>query len=95
VLDGLARLKVAVAYELAGKRYDELPPPMDHLACATPVYEELPAWRGSVAGARAFDELPPEARSYIVFVERYVGAPVAFVSTGPGREEGFWRERVW
>jgi len=95
VLDGLPELKVCVGYELADRKYDRLIPPMDHLACAKPIYEELPGWEGSVAAARSYEELPAAARGYIEFVERYVGAPAAFLSTGPGREEGFLRRPVF
>jgi adenylosuccinate synthase len=91
VLDGLPALKVGVGYEVGKGKYDYLLPPMDHLACAKPIYQELPGWEGSVAAARSYEELPAAARAYVEFIERWVGVPVAFLSTGPGREEGFMR----
>ena len=95
VLDGLDRVNVCVAYELDGVRLERVPAPFDRLADVKPVYEELPGWPEGVAGATSFEALPAEARAYIKFIEDYVGAEVAFVSTGPSREEGFRRREVF
>jgi len=95
VLDGVSPLKVCLGYELGDKKWDRLAMPMDHLACAKPIYEELPGWQGQVAGARGYDQLPAGAKDYIRVVEEYVGVPAAFVSTGAGREDGFLRQALW
>ena len=36
--------------------------------------------------AARIEDLPPEAREYVLFVEQMAGVPVTFVSVGPGRE---------
>jgi len=95
VLDGVTPIKVAVGYELDGGRYDAVPAPLDLLARARPVYKELAGWEGTVAGARAYGDLPPAAKSYIKFIEESCGAAVAFVSTGPGRDDGFFVRDVF
>ena len=52
-----------------------------------PVYEEMPGWSQTTAGARSLDDLPTAARDYISRIEEAVEAPVAVISTGPGRDQ--------
>jgi adenylosuccinate synthase len=51
------------------------------------VYEDLPGWRESTVGARAFEDLPPAARAYLDRIEGICGVPIDIISTGPDREE--------
>ncbi|HCI03876.1 TPA: adenylosuccinate synthase [Candidatus Peribacteria bacterium] len=50
-------------------------------------YQNLPGWKASTRGLTSFDELPENAKKYIQFIEEQTGVPVAFIGTGPGREE--------
>ena len=95
VLDGVEAVKVCVAYELDGERLERVPAPLDRLSRVAPVYEELSGWPEGVAGADSYEALPAAAKDYIKFIEDYVGAEAAFVSTGPSREEGFRRLEVF
>lgn len=95
VLDGVEPVKVCVAYELDGRRLEAAPAPFDRLDKVTPVYEELAGWAGGASGATSYAALPPAAQDYINFIEDFVGAEVAFVSTGPSREEGFLRRDIF
>lgn len=36
-------------------------------------YETLPGWKADTTGARKWEDLPPQAQSYIRFVENHVG----------------------
>jgi adenylosuccinate synthase len=95
VLDGVEAVKVCVAYELAGERLEHVPAPLDGLDRVVPVYEELSGWAAGASGATSYEALPKAAKDYIKFIEDYAGAPVAFVSTGPSREEGFIRREIF
>jgi len=86
VLDGLPEIKVCVGYELNGERIDILPLDADEVAACVPVYESFPGWEGSTFGVTRWDTLPLNARRYLGRVQDFIGAPVAMVSTGPGRE---------
>ncbi|MFH1707712.1 MAG: adenylosuccinate synthase [Planctomycetota bacterium] len=86
VLDGQKTIPVAVAYSHRGARLETVPADAAVYAECTPVYETLPGWRTPTAGVTAFAELPAEARAYIAYIESRTGVPVAFISTGPGRE---------
>ncbi|MDP8987709.1 MAG: adenylosuccinate synthase [Actinomycetota bacterium] len=85
VLDPLEVVKVCVAYEVDGERLDHLPYHQSVLHKVRPVYAELPGWQADCSGATTLDELPPEARDYVVFLAEQGGVPVRYVGVGPER----------
>ncbi|MEM1381560.1 MAG: adenylosuccinate synthase [Pseudomonadota bacterium] len=87
VLDGMETLKVCVGYDIAGQRVDYLPAGTKEQTQAVPIYEELPGWKGSTAGARSWSELPGEAVKYVRRIEELLERPVILVSTSPERED--------
>ncbi len=87
VLDVFDTLQICVAYEIDGQVVETVPALPDALARARPIYEELPGWNESTVDARALHELPANARGYIAFLEQCIGAPIAFVGVGPGRDQ--------
>jgi len=87
VMDTLKEIKICVAYECRGKRYDYLPASADLQAEVRPVYETMPGWQSSLQGVRKFEDLPPNAVKYIRRIEALIGAPAAAISTSPQRED--------
>jgi len=87
VLDGMAELKICIAYELDGQRLDYLPAAAKAQARVTPVYETVPGWSGSTAGARSWADLPAQAIKYVRRIEELIQCPVAMLSTSPERED--------
>ncbi len=95
VLDGLDPIRICIGYQDdAGAplrpRFDS-----DYYSEIRPVYEDLPGWRESTAGARSLDDLPGAARAYIERIEQAVDAPVAVISTGPDRDETILLEELF
>ena len=95
VLDGFDTIRICVGYEDATgasvrPRFDS-----EYYSEIRPVYEDLPGWSESTAGARTLDELPTAARGYIERIEQTVGAPIAVISTGPDREETIVLEELF
>ena len=87
VLTEFETIKVCVAYECDGVRYDYLPMQQSVLFHAKPIYEELPGWKGcDISGCRTFDELPANAQSYIKHLEELVGARMTMISVAPERD---------
>ena len=82
----MPEVKVCVAYKLDGKEVDELPTDLDDIARAEPVFATYPGW-GSLAGAKALDDLPTTTRQYVDTVEKLAGVPFYLVSVGPDRAE--------
>ena len=85
VLDTLDSVKVCVAYEADGERFEHLPYNQSTLHKVTPVYEELPGWRTDLSGVTTSSELPDAAARYLDFLEEQVGVPINLVGVGPGR----------
>ena len=87
VLDGFEELKICVGYDLDGTRLDYLPTAADEQARATPIYETMPGWSDSTAGARSWADLPGEAIKYVRRIEELIQCPVALLSTSPERDD--------
>ena len=87
VLDGFEELKICTGYELDGETLDYLPTASEAQARCTPVYETMPGWSESTAGARSWADLPGEAVKYVRRIEELIQCPVALLSTSPERED--------
>jgi len=85
VLDTFDTVKVCVAYEAGGVRYENLPYHQSVLHDARPVYEELPGWNTDLSLATSVSDLPQTARRYVEFIAAQSGVPVRLVSVGPSR----------
>ena len=87
VLDGMETLKICTGYRLDGAEIDHLPMAAAQQARVEPVYEALPGWLESTAGARRWLDLPAEAIKYVKRVEELIETPVALLSTSPERDD--------
>jgi len=85
VLTGWEKIPVCVAYEIDGKRSEELPMTQTEFHHAKPIYEMLPGWSEDISGAKTMEDLPANARSYIKFLEEASGAPISAVGVGQDR----------
>ena len=85
VLDTLDSVKVCVAYEADGERFEHLPYHQSTLHKVTPVYEELPGWKSDLSQITHSSDLPAAAARYLGFLEEQVGVPIKLVGVGPGR----------
>ncbi|MBQ7058712.1 MAG: adenylosuccinate synthase [Firmicutes bacterium] len=89
-LSYLDEIPVCVAYEIDGKTVTNFPvTPL--LKRAKPVLKVFPGWKCNIRGITEFDQLPEEAKNYVLFIEKELGVPVTMVSNGPGREEIIFR----
>ncbi len=87
VLSGLEQVPVCVAYEVNGKRCDEIPMTQTDFHHARPVYEYFDGWWEDISAAREFADLPRNAQAYITALEDMIGAPVAAIGTGARRDQ--------
>ena len=86
VLDQLAEIPVCVAVKIDGKKTVEVPAQASGYEKIECVYEKLPGWQTSTEGIVDYEKLPREARDYLAFVEKQVGAKIGMISTGPDRD---------
>jgi adenylosuccinate synthase len=85
VLTGWEKIPVCVAYDIDGKRSDELPMTQTEFHHAKPVYEYLPGWQEDISGAKTLEDLPANARSYVKYLEEISGTRVSAVGVGQDR----------
>ena len=87
VLTGWERIPVCVAYEINGKRVEEIPSSQTDFHHAVPIYEYLPGWNEDISKARSLSDLPINAQKYVAYLEEISGAPMSAIGVGPGRDE--------
>ena len=87
VLDSFEQVKVCVAYEVDGVRYEHLPYHQSVLHKVTPIYETFEGWKTDLTHATSLADLPQAARTYVDFLAEQSGVPVSLVGVGPGREQ--------
>ncbi len=87
VLDGLDEVSICTGYRLGGEVLDYYPSNATDQMAVEPVYETMPGWHESTAGARSWADLPAQAIKYIRRIEELIACPVALVSTSPERED--------
>jgi len=87
VLTGLEQIPVCVAYEVEGKRVDEVPWSQSDFHHAKPIYENLPGWSEDIRGAREFSDLPQAAQDYVEALEQMINQRISVIGVGPGRDE--------
>jgi adenylosuccinate synthase len=86
VLSGFKEIPVCVAYEIDGKRYEEMPMTQTQFHHAKPIYEMVPGWDEDISGARKFEDLPQNAQKYVEFLEKISGAPMSAIGVGQHRD---------
>ena len=72
VLDELDEIKICIAYEINGKKFDYLPASIDDQLEAKPIYKSFKGWKSSTVGIKNFEELPENAKNYIKELEKFV-----------------------
>ena len=87
ILSGFEEIKLAVEYEIDGKRVDYPPSTIEELERATPIYETLPGWQEDVTEAREVGDLPANARRYLERISAICDVPVTMISVGPERQQ--------
>ncbi|TAH05984.1 MAG: adenylosuccinate synthetase, partial [Sphingobacteriia bacterium] len=86
VLDTFKELEVCTAYGINGKETTELPFQLSRVKI-DPVLKTFPGWNTDCTIIKDATTLPDEMNNYINFINKYVGAPVKYVSNGPGRDQ--------
>jgi adenylosuccinate synthase len=86
VLDSFKELKVCSAYSINGEQTKQVPFQMTR-SKIVPVLENFKGWNVDTTNVREAAKLPATMSEYIEFINAYIGAPVKYVSNGPGRDQ--------
>ena len=87
VLDNLEEIKMCIAYELDGKKLDYLPAAVDDQLRVKPIYKNFDGWKSSTMGIKKFDDLPKNAKKYVLEVEKFIETKISSISTSPERND--------
>ncbi len=87
VLDELDEIKMCIAYEIDGKKFDYLPASAEDQLRAKPIYKSFTGWKSSTVGIEKFEDLPDNAKKYIKELEKFVETTISSISTSPERND--------
>ena len=84
VLSYMDKIPVCEKYELNGELIDDFPFPNLLNECK-PVIKFLPGWKEDISNIRKWEDLPKEAKEYVLYIEKEIGAHISIVSVGQER----------
>jgi adenylosuccinate synthase len=87
VLDAFAEIKMCIGYMHKGQKISYYDVTTQALEKVTPIFKIMKGWRTPTKGITTYDALPKEAKEYVKELERQIGIPVSFISTGSKRHE--------
>lgn len=87
ILSSLEPIPICIAYQVNGRRVEHLPADLATLTRCRPIYENVDGWEADIMSARAFRDLPANARRYVQAIAGALAIPVTYVSVGPGRSQ--------
>jgi adenylosuccinate synthase len=86
VLDSFSELKVCTGYKINGEETSEVPFQMTKVEIE-PVLKAFKGWNSDITGINTPEKLPGETKSYVNFINDYLGVKVHYISNGPGRDQ--------
>jgi len=93
VLSGLDRIGVCTSYSGEEEaEFEDFPYHQTVLHHTSAKLTELRGWKQDLGECRTLSDLPDGAREYLDFIVDHVGAEIALVGVGPGREQTIWTE---
>jgi adenylosuccinate synthase len=86
VLDAFEELQVCTEYKVDGVLTNEVPFQISK-ATIEPQYKAFKGWNCDSSVLKNAADLPADMSTYVAFINEYIGAPIKYVSNGPGREQ--------
>lgn len=86
VLDAFKDLEVCTSYKVNGKETLEIPFQMDKQK-PEPQYKAFAGWNTDTSAAKSYEILPDTMKTYVNFINEYLGVKVHYISNGPGRDQ--------
>jgi adenylosuccinate synthase len=86
VLDSLDTLNICNSYKVNGKETSQIPFQMQRMNIE-PVYKKFDGWKTDITAIKNFNNLPPEMKVYINYINETLGVPLHFISNGPGSDQ--------
>ena len=86
ILDTFKELELGIAYEMEGKEMNQVPFQIVGTP-VLPIWKKMQGWNVDTSKMKSAKELPNTMKTYIDYINTYLGVPVKYVSNGPGRDQ--------
>ncbi len=86
VLDAFKELEVCTDYVINGKETREIPFRLEKTP-VQPLYKKFQGWNTDTSAAKTTESLPDTMKTYVDFINNYLGVKVHYISNGPGRDQ--------
>ncbi|MEY4114251.1 MAG: hypothetical protein RLZ76_944 [Bacteroidota bacterium] len=86
VLDAFEELSVCTSYGIDGKEEKAVPYQLSKVHI-DPVYKKFNGWITDISKLKKYADLPEAMKTYIAFINQYLGVPVSHISNGPERDQ--------
>ncbi|NQZ65888.1 MAG: adenylosuccinate synthase [Mycoplasmatales bacterium] len=87
VLDNMEVIKICYAYQKDDLEIDYVPGSNEEYDSYEAKYIEMPGWKSDTSNIKSFNDLPIEAKKYILKIQELVGIKVSMFSVGPDRNQ--------
>lgn len=87
VLSQFDEIFICTGYEYEGRLLKTFPTDTISLKAVTPVYEKLDGWKHPISDITKFDDLPENAKYYILRIEDLLKTRVNIISVGAKRDQ--------
>lgn len=91
VLTGFKSIKIGTKYHLRGKEVKFIPASLKLFQQVEVEYEEMPGWEEDLSDIKSFDELPENAKKYVLRLEELMKTPINFIGVGANRDQLIYR----
>ena len=86
ILDGLEELNVCNGYKINNEEKNFVPFQMNRVDIE-PIYKSFVGWQKDITAITEFSAMPPQMKTYISYLNEFLGVPVRYISNGPGRDQ--------
>jgi adenylosuccinate synthase len=86
VLDSMQDLKVCNGYMVNGKKTLQVPFQMNQIGIE-PIYQTFNGWNTDITKIGIYEKMPENMKSYIQYINDFLGISVDYISNGPGTEQ--------
>ncbi|MFM8587509.1 MAG: adenylosuccinate synthase [Bacteroidota bacterium] len=86
VLDAFEELSVCTSYGIDGKEEKAVPYQLSKVQI-DPVYKKFNGWMTDISKLKNHADLPAAMKTYIAYINQYLGVPVSHISNGPERDQ--------
>jgi adenylosuccinate synthase len=86
VLDAFEQLSVCTGYMINGEESNQVPFQMTRVDIQ-PVLKNFKGWNKDISALKSEKDLPEEMKSYVEFINKFLGVNVTYISNGPGRDQ--------